>query len=56
MSNRVFSEKVQPIEGSNEVLFAAGFRQQKLKLQEDEEDFLVFNMSNVDEIESLQVR
>lgn len=56
MSNRVFCEKVQPMEGASEVLFAAGFQQQKLKIQEHEEDYLVFDINLIDGIDSLQVK
>lgn len=55
MSNRVFCEKVQPIEGTSELLFAAGFRQQKLVVQEQEEDFLVYGKENVEGPDILQV-
>ncbi|CAB3226015.1 unnamed protein product [Arctia plantaginis] len=54
MSNRVFCERVQPIEGAIELLFAAGFRQEKLtNTNGAEEDFLVFHTENVESIESL---
>ncbi|CAH0714904.1 unnamed protein product, partial [Brenthis ino] len=54
MSNRVFCERVQPIEGSMELLLAAGFVQQKLPNSEGvEEDFLVFVKENVPSVESL---
>lgn len=55
MSNRVFCDKVQPIEGSSEVLHAAGFRQEKCQLNDQDEDFLVFHLENVDSLESLRV-
>ncbi|XP_041972454.1 UBX domain-containing protein 6 [Aricia agestis] len=54
MSNRVFTERVQPIEGSMELLQAAGFEQKKLPNADGvEEDFLVFNIDNVPSVESL---
>lgn len=54
MSNRVFMERVQPVEGSMELLIAAGFEQQKLLNNEgNEEDFLVFVKENVPSVESL---
>ncbi|XP_023936003.2 UBX domain-containing protein 6 [Bicyclus anynana] len=54
MSNKAFRERVQPIEGSLELLLAAGFTQQKLANAEGvEEDFLVFNQENVPSVESL---
>lgn len=55
MSNRVFSEKVQPMEGTSELLFAAGFRQQKLPVQDQEEDFLVYSKENLEGPDTLQV-
>lgn len=55
MSNRVFSEKVQPIEGSSELLFAAGFRQEKLTIQDQEEDYLVFSKENLEGPDMLPV-
>ncbi|GLV40501.1 GDI interacting protein 3 [Carabus blaptoides fortunei] len=55
MSNKVFCEKVQPMEGTSELLFAAGFRQQKLPVQDQEEDFLVYNKENLEESDTLQV-
>ncbi|CAG4980752.1 unnamed protein product [Colias eurytheme] len=54
MSNRAFTDRVQPIEGAMELLLAAGFVQQKLFNNEgNEEDFLVFNKDNVPSVESL---
>ncbi|XP_034826390.1 UBX domain-containing protein 6 [Maniola hyperantus] len=54
MSNRVFSERVLPIEGAMELLMAAGFTQQKVTNADGvEEDFLVFNKENVPSVESL---
>ncbi|KAJ8708352.1 hypothetical protein PYW07_010477 [Mythimna separata] len=54
MSNRAFSERVQPIEGSMELLLAAGFVQQRVMNADGvDEDFLVFQKENVPSIESL---
>ncbi|OWR45106.1 putative UBX domain-containing protein 1 [Danaus plexippus plexippus] len=54
MSNRAFCERVQPIEGSMELLLAAGFMQEKLLNNEgNEEDFLVFKKENIPSVESL---
>lgn len=55
MSNRVFSEKVAPIEGTSELLDAAGFRQKKLTVDDHEEDFLVFDLENIDNIDVLNI-
>ncbi|XP_046436214.1 UBX domain-containing protein 6 [Neodiprion fabricii] len=43
MSNRVFQDKVKPIEGALQLFKAAGFEMVKLAHQEQEEDFLVWN-------------
>ncbi|XP_038218056.1 UBX domain-containing protein 6 [Zerene cesonia] len=54
MSNRAFTDRVQPIEGAMELLLAAGFAQQRLFNNEGvEEDFLVFIKDNVPSVESL---
>ncbi|XP_050356741.1 UBX domain-containing protein 6 [Nymphalis io] len=54
MSNRVFNERVLPIEGSMELLLAAGFVQQKLPNADGvDEDFLVFDKENVSSVEGL---
>ncbi|CAH0598301.1 unnamed protein product [Chrysodeixis includens] len=54
MSNRVFTERVQPIEGSMELLLAAGFTQMKQPNPEGaDEDYLVFQKENVPSVESL---
>ncbi|CAK1589729.1 unnamed protein product [Parnassius mnemosyne] len=56
MSNRAFSERVQPIEGAMELLLAAGFTQQTLTNPEGvEEEYLVFNKENVPSVESLTI-
>ncbi|KAK9297217.1 hypothetical protein QLX08_008958 [Tetragonisca angustula] len=46
MQNRVFQDKVIPIEGALEFLNAAGFCQKKLMNNDKEEDFLVWNANN----------
>ncbi|KAG6460569.1 hypothetical protein O3G_MSEX012062 [Manduca sexta] len=54
MSNRVFCERVMPIEGAMELLLAAGFLQQKITNAEGvEEEFLVFNKEIVPSMETL---
>lgn len=52
MSNRVFQDKVKPIEGALQLLEAAGFELVKLPHQEQEEDFLVWSpdKSSIDQI------
>ncbi|EFN74779.1 UBX domain-containing protein 1 [Camponotus floridanus] len=46
MCNRIFQEKVLPIEGALDFLKAAGFEQKKLLHNDNEEDFLVWNPNN----------
>ncbi|XP_018372312.1 PREDICTED: UBX domain-containing protein 6 [Trachymyrmex cornetzi] len=46
MCNKIFQEKVLPIEGALDFLKAAGFEQQKLLHNENEEDFLVWSPGN----------
>lgn len=46
MCNKIFQEKVLPIEGTLDFLKAAGFEQQKLLHNENEEDFLVWSPNN----------
>ncbi|XP_035734413.1 UBX domain-containing protein 6-like [Vespa mandarinia] len=43
MCNKIFQEKVLPLEGALEFLKAAGFEQKKLLHNDVEEDFLVWN-------------
>ncbi|KAG7208751.1 hypothetical protein KM043_014947 [Ampulex compressa] len=43
MCNRIFQEKVLPIEGALDFLMAAGFEKQKLMNNDQEEDFLIWN-------------
>ncbi|XP_076629682.1 GDI interacting protein 3 isoform X2 [Colletes latitarsis] len=44
--NRIFQDKVLPIEGALDFLNAAGFRQKKLMNNDVEEDFLVWDPEN----------
>lgn len=54
MSNRAFADRVQPIEGSMDLLMAAGFTQQTLPNPDgQDEQYLVFNKDNVPSVESL---
>ncbi|EFN88487.1 UBX domain-containing protein 1 [Harpegnathos saltator] len=46
MSNRIFQEKILPVEGALDFLKAAGFDQKVLRHNENEEDFLVWNPDN----------
>lgn len=46
MSNRIFQEKVLPIEGALHFLKAAGFQQKKLMHNDTEENFLVWDPEN----------
>ncbi|XP_076244851.1 GDI interacting protein 3 [Calliopsis andreniformis] len=48
MHNKIFQEKVLPIEGALDFLHAAGFRQKKLSNNDVEEDFLVWSPENCD--------
>jgi UBX domain-containing protein 6 len=55
MSNRVYQERVAPLEGIQDFLIAAGFKAMKLPFQDGEEDFWVFSEDNLDSNETLQV-
>ncbi|KAH0945432.1 hypothetical protein HN011_010934 [Eciton burchellii] len=46
MCNRIFQEKVLPVEGALDFLNAAGFEQKQLLHNENEEDFLVWSPNN----------
>ncbi|XP_071859955.1 GDI interacting protein 3 [Bombus fervidus] len=48
MQNRIFQDKVAPIEGALEFLNAAGFHQKKLMNNDKEDDFLICNADNCD--------
>ncbi|XP_031834985.1 GDI interacting protein 3 [Nomia melanderi] len=48
MQNKIFQEKVRPIEGALDFLHAAGFRQMNLLHNDVEEDFLVWSPENYD--------
>lgn len=53
-SNATFNDKVLPMLGATEFLYAAGFRQQKLVVNDVEEDFWVWSIENIDSLETLQ--
>ncbi|XP_047000984.1 UBX domain-containing protein 6 [Schistocerca americana] len=53
MSNRIFQERVAPIEGIQDFLMAAGFEIKKEEFQGSEEDYLVFSEQNVESLEYL---
>jgi UBX domain-containing protein 6 len=55
MSNRVYQDRVAPLEGTQDFLVAAGFKVVKLPFQDGEEDFWVFSEENLDNKETLQV-
>ncbi|XP_012280665.1 UBX domain-containing protein 6 [Orussus abietinus] len=46
LSNKIFQEKVKPLEGSLELLKAAGFEERKIIHEGKEEDFLIWNPEN----------
>lgn len=54
-TNALFKEKVEPIFGAIELLFAAGFRQQELEHNGAIEQFWVFEAANVDNLQTLEV-
>ncbi|XP_020290494.1 UBX domain-containing protein 6 [Pseudomyrmex gracilis] len=54
MCNKIFQEKVMPIEGALEFLKAAGFEKKKLLNNDNEEDFLVWSPDCCD-IENLVI-
>lgn len=53
-SNATFKDKVLPMLGCTELLYAAGFRQQNLEHNGTIEDFWVFEKDNVEGIETLE--
>lgn len=53
-SNVAFNEKVLPIFGSTEFLYAAGFRQKNLENNGVSEDFWVFDVKNITDIQTLE--
>lgn len=55
ISNRVFQEKVVGMDGALEFLEAAGFRQQILPFQDGEQEFLVFSVEALEDLEALSV-
>ncbi|KAB0803862.1 hypothetical protein PPYR_00832 [Photinus pyralis] len=52
-SNATFKEKVLPLVGSTELLYAAGFRQQSLEHNGVMEEFWVFEKDNIEEMKTL---
>ncbi|KAJ8963065.1 hypothetical protein NQ318_018529 [Aromia moschata] len=54
-SNATFCEKVVPVLGATDLLYAAGFRQQKLEVNGVEEDFWMWSVENIDSMETLQL-
>ncbi|GJQ66327.1 putative UBX domain-containing protein [Trypoxylus dichotomus] len=52
--NTLFKDKVEPIFGAMELLHAAGFRQQQMEHNETTEQFWVFDIANVDGIQTLE--
>ncbi|XP_044737298.1 UBX domain-containing protein 6 [Chrysoperla carnea] len=54
MSNRVFSEKVLPMEGALNLLLGAGFIEQNLTIDDKEEKYLVFSQDRVENLDTLR--
>jgi UBX domain-containing protein 6 len=54
LKNKAFQERIADLEGAFDFLIAAGFIQQNLKLDENEEEYFVFQDENLD-IEKLQM-
>lgn len=54
MSNRVFGEKVLPMEGALELLLGAGFIEQNLTIDDKEEKYLVFSQDRVENLDTLR--
>ncbi|XP_078040246.1 GDI interacting protein 3 isoform X2 [Augochlora pura] len=54
MQNKIFEERVRPIDGAMDFLHAAGFRETKLLYNDVEEDFLLWSPENCD-IENLTI-
>jgi len=54
LKNKAFQERIANLEGAFDFLIAAGFTQEKLTLDENEEDYFVFQDENLD-IEKLQM-
>lgn len=55
LNNRVFQEKVAPLEGTTEFLEAAGFEKQTLPVNDTEETFYVFHQATPETLENLQM-
>lgn len=54
-SNATFNDKVLPILGAVELLYAAGFRQNQLEHNGQLEEFWVFDIENVENLQTLEV-
>lgn len=54
-SNAAFRDKVLPLFGAVELLEGAGFRKQTLKHNDADEEFYVFDATNIPEIGTLEV-
>lgn len=52
-ANATFNDKVAPIDGASEFLFAAGFKQEELEHNGIIEQFYIFDESNIDGLETL---
>lgn len=55
LSNRVFQDKVAPVEGAQDFLLGAGFQILALPYGDSEDDFFVFPDEELDRLEHLQV-
>ncbi|PNF29425.1 UBX domain-containing protein 6 [Cryptotermes secundus] len=55
MSNRIYQDRVAPLEGTQDFLIAAGFKVMRIPFQDGEEDFWVFSEDNLDNNETLQI-
>ncbi|KAJ8937314.1 hypothetical protein NQ314_011953 [Rhamnusium bicolor] len=53
-SNATFIDKVVPVLGATDLLYSAGFRQQKLEINGVEEEFWVWSIDNIDGMDTLQ--
>ncbi|KAK3914032.1 UBX domain-containing protein 6 [Frankliniella fusca] len=55
LNNRVFQEKVAPLEGTSEFLEAAGFEKKTIPVNDTEETFYVFSEVTPETLENLQM-
>lgn len=55
LSNRVFQERVAPLEGTSEFLEAAGFQKQKITVNDAEEEFFVLSEVSEEALENLKM-